>query len=65
MEVFEFDKTLLTRMIEAENVLRLNTNPIPASSVRREWSYFVEVQIEPAGKDIFFFFKHFSTNHTP
>lgn len=50
MDVFNFEKTLLTRLNESVDVLRVSSDPISASNVRREWSYFVEIQIEPSGK---------------
>lgn len=49
MEVYNFEKTLLTRLSESIDVLRVTSEPISASNVRREWSYFVEIQTEPSG----------------
>lgn len=49
VDVFHFgDKTLATRLQECQDVLQYN-RPVPASRVRSEWSYFMELQIEPAG----------------
>lgn len=50
MNVFEFEKSLLERLQESENVLRCKNAPVPASEVRSEWAYHIELQIEPAGK---------------
>lgn len=50
MEVYNFEKSLLIRLNEATDVLRVTPDPIPASNVRREWSYFVEIQTEPSGR---------------
>ncbi|XP_067621875.1 protein nessun dorma [Eurosta solidaginis] len=49
MDVFEFDKCLLDRLEESMNVLSWKDEIIPASQVRSEWSYYIELQIEPAG----------------
>lgn len=55
MNVFEFDKTLLERLDEAENVLQCTNSAVPASQVRGEWAHHIELQIEPAGKPTQFF----------
>lgn len=47
--IFQFDKSLLTRLRECTEILRSGEPPVPASRVRREWAYFVELQIEPTG----------------
>lgn len=49
MAVFQYDKSLLTRLQECSDVLQASKIPVPAAKIRAEWSYFVEVQIEPAG----------------
>ncbi|XP_054744668.1 protein nessun dorma [Anastrepha obliqua] len=49
MEVYEFDKCLLHRLEESMNVLSWKDKGFPASQVRSEWSYYIELQIEPAG----------------
>ncbi|XP_058061847.1 protein nessun dorma [Anopheles bellator] len=49
MEVYEFKKTFLTRMLETENVLNGGGCDIPASAIRSEWINFVEVVIESTG----------------
>lgn len=56
MEVYEFEKSLLTRLEESCNVLQCKEVPVPASNVSEEWSCHVELKIEPAGK------KYFSIN---
>lgn len=53
MEVFQFDKSMMDRLEEAQNVLNCN-KMIPASRVVEEWSYNVELLIEPAGKKLIF-----------
>lgn len=49
MDVFEFEKSLLTRMEETLAVLSARGECIPASAVRTEWANYVEVAIEPTG----------------
>lgn len=49
MEVFQFDKSMMDRLEEAQNVLTCD-KVIPASRVIEEWSYNVELLIEPTGK---------------
>ncbi|XP_017476218.1 PREDICTED: SHC SH2 domain-binding protein 1 homolog B [Rhagoletis zephyria] len=49
MEVYEFDKCLLDRLEESMSVLSWKDEVIPATQVRSEWSYYIELQIEPAG----------------
>lgn len=50
MQIYEFDKCLLERLQETMDVLSWRCPKIPASQVRKEWSYFIELQLEPAGK---------------
>lgn len=50
MQIYEFDKCLLERLQETMDVLSWRSPKIPASQVRKEWSYFIELQLEPAGK---------------
>lgn len=49
MEVYEFEKCLLNRLEESMDVLSWKDGVIPASRVRLEWSYYIELQIEPVG----------------
>ncbi|XP_052896090.1 protein nessun dorma isoform X2 [Anopheles moucheti] len=49
MEVYEFKKTFLTRLLETTNVLNGGGTNIPASAIRAEWTNFVEVAVEPTG----------------
>ncbi|XP_055858410.1 protein nessun dorma [Episyrphus balteatus] len=49
MDVYEFDKCLLHRLEESMDVLSYKDGVIPASRVRLEWSYYIELQIEPVG----------------
>lgn len=48
MEVFQFEKSMMDRLEEAQNVLTCN-KVIPASRIVEEWSYNVELLIEPTG----------------
>lgn len=50
MSVFEFDKSLLERLDESAVVLQCKGAAVSASEVRSEWSYHVELLIEPVGK---------------
>lgn len=50
MEVYEFEKTLLTRFDELIDILQWNNEPIPASEIKSQWAYFIELCIEPTGK---------------
>lgn len=50
MEVYEFEKSLLTRLEESCNVLQCTSSQVPASGVREEWACHVEMKIEPAGE---------------
>uniref|UniRef100_A0A182NTS0 Transcription initiation factor TFIID subunit 13 n=1 Tax=Anopheles dirus TaxID=7168 RepID=A0A182NTS0_9DIPT len=49
MEVYEFKKSYLTRLLETTNVLNGAGANIPASAIRSEWINFVEVAVEPTG----------------
>ncbi|XP_058124090.1 protein nessun dorma [Anopheles ziemanni] len=49
MDVYEFKKTYLTRLLETSNVLNGGGASIPASAIRSEWINFVEVAVEPTG----------------
>uniref|UniRef100_A0A182SXK5 Right handed beta helix domain-containing protein n=1 Tax=Anopheles maculatus TaxID=74869 RepID=A0A182SXK5_9DIPT len=49
MEVYEFKKNFLTRLLETTNVLNGAGTNIPASAIRSEWINFVEVAVEPTG----------------
>ncbi|XP_055384328.1 protein nessun dorma [Condylostylus longicornis] len=49
MDVFEFQKSLPTRFAEYMIVLSWSEKLVPASQVRDEWSYFLQLQIEPGG----------------
>uniref|UniRef100_A0A182Q578 Right handed beta helix domain-containing protein n=1 Tax=Anopheles farauti TaxID=69004 RepID=A0A182Q578_9DIPT len=49
MEVYEFKKSYLTRLLETTNVLNGGGTNIPASAIRSEWINFVEVAVEPTG----------------
>uniref|UniRef100_A0A182JM71 Beta_helix domain-containing protein n=1 Tax=Anopheles atroparvus TaxID=41427 RepID=A0A182JM71_ANOAO len=49
MDVYEFKKTYLTRLLETSNVLNGGGANIPASAIRSEWTNFMEVAVEPTG----------------
>jgi len=49
METYEFEKCLLARLRESRDILCCKDEPIPASQVKSEWAYFIELQIEPTG----------------
>uniref|UniRef100_A0A182W7A4 SHC SH2 domain-containing protein n=1 Tax=Anopheles minimus TaxID=112268 RepID=A0A182W7A4_9DIPT len=49
MEVYEFKKNFLTRLLETTNVLNGGGTNIPASAIRSEWTNYVEVAVEPTG----------------
>ncbi|XP_050088743.1 protein nessun dorma isoform X1 [Anopheles aquasalis] len=49
MEVYEFNKTLLTRLMETRNVLNGSGGNVRASEIRSEWISYIEVVVEPTG----------------
>lgn len=49
MEVFKFEKSLLTRLTETRDVLCWKDEGISAARVKYEWKYFIEIQAEPTG----------------
>uniref|UniRef100_A0A182P4V8 Transcription initiation factor TFIID subunit 13 n=2 Tax=Anopheles TaxID=7164 RepID=A0A182P4V8_9DIPT len=49
MEVYEFKKNFLTRLLETTSVLNGGGTNIPASAIRSEWINLVEVAVEPTG----------------
>ncbi|XP_058453753.1 protein nessun dorma isoform X2 [Malaya genurostris] len=49
MDVYEFEKSLLTRLEEAHGILGARGIPITASAVRNEWANYIEIAIEPTG----------------
>ena len=53
MDIFKFNKSLETRVHEAESILCISNNKISAADVCKEWSYFLEIEVESKG--IFFF----------
>lgn len=64
MSVYEFEKSLLVRLEESTNVLQCRDEAVPASEVRSEWAYHVELQIEPAGRLFNIFYLNFCGNPT-
>lgn len=59
MEVFQFEKSMMERLEEAQNVLVCD-KVIPPSKVVEEWSYLVELLIEPAGVNFVIFILNLS-----
>lgn len=49
---FRFVKSLLSRQLECSDVLQASKIPVPAGKIRNEWSYYVEIKIEPAGNEL-------------
>lgn len=49
MEVFEFEKSLTKHLCDISNILRCTGKSVPASQVRSEWAYHIELKIEPTG----------------
>lgn len=48
MEVYEFEKSLLTRLEEFSSILA-SRETIPASAVHNEWANYLEIAVEPSG----------------
>ena len=49
MEVFTFDKSLQERLTDITNVLCNREEIVPASQIRPEWAYHIELVLEPVG----------------
>ena len=49
MEIFTFDKSLQERLVEFSEILSSGENVVPASRIHSEWSYHVDLVIEPVG----------------
>ncbi|XP_031849755.1 SHC binding and spindle associated nessun dorma isoform X2 [Nomia melanderi] len=49
MEVYTFDKSLQERLVELTEILSSRGEVVPASQIQAEWSYHVELVIEPVG----------------
>ncbi|XP_053999247.1 protein nessun dorma [Hylaeus anthracinus] len=49
MEIYTFDKSLQERLIELTEILSSRGEIVPASQIQAEWSYHVELVIEPVG----------------
>ncbi|XP_057329723.1 protein nessun dorma [Microplitis mediator] len=49
MEVYTFDKSLQERTVEFTEILSSRETIVPASRIKSEWSYHVELVIEPVG----------------
>ncbi|KAK0095817.1 hypothetical protein PV326_007291 [Microctonus aethiopoides] len=49
MEVYTFDKSLQERLVEFTEILSSRGTIVPASQIKSEWSYHVELVIEPVG----------------
>lgn len=50
LTVFRYEKSLLSRLHECKDVLKTAERTVPASKVREQWRYFIEMQLEPAGR---------------
>lgn len=49
MEVYEFDKNCLIRLNEMLSVLDCKNGPVQSSLIKTQWSYHLELQMEPTG----------------
>ena len=49
MEVYTFDKSLQERLVELTEILSSRGEIVPASQIQAEWSYHIELVIEPVG----------------
>ncbi|CAK9814951.1 Protein nessun dorma [Anthophora plagiata] len=49
MEIYTFDKSLQERLVELTEILSSRGEIVPASQIHAEWSYHVELVLEPVG----------------
>ncbi|XP_076291028.1 protein nessun dorma-like [Lasioglossum baleicum] len=49
MEIYTFDKSLQERLVELTEILSSRGENVPASQIKSEWSYHVELVLEPVG----------------
>ncbi|XP_076633558.1 SHC binding and spindle associated nessun dorma [Colletes latitarsis] len=49
MEIYTFNKSLQERLVELTEILSSRGEIVPASQIKAEWSYHVELVIEPVG----------------
>ncbi|XP_063976165.1 protein nessun dorma [Diachasmimorpha longicaudata] len=49
MEIYTFDKSLQERLLELEEILSGRGTVVPASRIKHEWTFHVELVIEPVG----------------
>lgn len=49
MEIYTFDKSLRERLVEYEGVLSGRDTVVPSSRIKREWTFDIELVIEPVG----------------
>ncbi|XP_076648265.1 SHC binding and spindle associated nessun dorma [Halictus rubicundus] len=49
MEIYTFDKSLQERLVELTEILSSRDEKVPASQIKAEWSYHIELVIEPVG----------------
>lgn len=49
MEIYTFDKSLQERLVELTEILSSRGEIVPASQIQAEWSYHVDLVIEPVG----------------
>ncbi|KAK2576716.1 hypothetical protein KPH14_005372 [Odynerus spinipes] len=49
MEIYTFDKSLQERLVEFSEILSSRHDIVSSSQIKSEWSYYVELVIEPTG----------------
>ncbi|OAD54316.1 SHC SH2 domain-binding protein 1 like protein B [Eufriesea mexicana] len=49
MEIYTFDKSLQERLVELAEILSSRDKIVPASQIQAEWSFHVELVLEPVG----------------
>ncbi|CAL7944028.1 unnamed protein product [Xylocopa violacea] len=49
MEIYTFDKSLQERLVELTEILSSRGEIVPASQIQAEWSYHIELVLEPVG----------------
>lgn len=49
MEIYTFNKSIQERLVELTEILSSRGEVVPASQIQAEWSYHIELVIEPVG----------------
>lgn len=49
MEIYTFDKSLQERLVEFSEILSSRHEIVSSSQIKSEWSYYIELVIEPVG----------------